>query len=271
MNDQVTLLEATNIKSGYKTREVIRDISFKVRSGTLLGVIGPNGSGKSTLIKTLTGLVPLTGGTILLKGRHLSLYKALERAENMSVVPQIEQPAFAFSVREVVEMGRHPHHLPKDILGNHQTSVQNALEATDTAHLAKRRIDELSSGELQRVMIARALAQETPVMLLDEPTAHLDLAHQQSIFELLVRLSHTQGKAIICVSHDLNLAAEYCDALMLVSIGKIFTMGAPREVLTAQNLQSVYGTLVYVRDNPVSGQPLVLPNKPKPAESGDES
>jgi len=252
-------LEAVNLACGYDAREVLHGIDLTLRAGEFLGVIGPNGSGKSTLIKALTGALPLLRGEVRLAGRRLPDYAPREQARIMAVVPQVSVPVFAFTVREMVEMGRHPHLGRFGTLGAaDHAAVDEALALTDTAALSQRAIDQLSSGELQRVTIARALAQQPRVLLLDEPTAHLDIGHQLDIFELLTRLSREQGLAVLCVSHDLNLAAEYCARLVLFSVGTIAASGTAGEVVTEANLQTVYGTLVRVEANPYSGQPLVL-------------
>lgn len=253
------VLEASTLVGGYGERDVLRGVELALFPGEFLGVIGPNGSGKSTLIKALTGILPLRQGEVRLAGRPLRDYTPREQARLVAVVPQVSVPVFAFSVREVVEMGRNPH------LGRFSApgpldrdAVDEALTLTDVVHLQHRAIDQLSSGELQRVTIARALAQHPRVLLLDEPTAHLDLGHQLDIFDLLVRLNVEQGLSVLCVSHDLNLAAEYCRRLVLFSVGKVYATGSANEVITEANLQAVYGTLVRVEANPYSGQPLVL-------------
>jgi len=253
------ILEARGVACGYNGREVLHGIDLALRSGEFLGVIGPNGSGKSTLIKALTGVLPLKSGEVRVAGRSLREYKPLELARMLAVVPQLSVPAFAFTVRETVEMGRHPHqHGFGALTAKDRAAVDEAIELTDISHLQKRAIDRLSSGELQRVTIARALAQRPRVLLLDEPTAHLDIGHQLDIFELLVRLQREQDMAVLCISHDLNLAAEYCGRLLLFSVGKVYASGSAAEVVTADNLGAVYGALVRVEANPYSGQPFVL-------------
>ncbi|MHB9131591.1 MAG: heme ABC transporter ATP-binding protein [Armatimonadota bacterium] len=262
MSDGAPMLEARGVMAGYDGRDILRGIDLALHPGEFLGIIGPNGSGKSTLIKALTGVLPLRQGEVLLDGRPLRSYDAREQARVMAVVPQVSVPLFSFSVREVVEMGRHPHLARFATPGEvDAAAIDEALALTDTTHLQHRPIDQLSSGELQRVTIARALAQQPHVLLLDEPTAHLDIGHQMDIFELLTRLSAEQGLAVLCISHDLNLAAEYCRRLILFSIGKVYANGNPTEVITEANLGAVYGTLVRVEANPYSGQPIVLHNR----------
>lgn len=259
MTGEPAMLEGDALVAGYNGRDVLHMVSLSLHAGEFLGVIGPNGSGKSTLIKALTGVLPLRAGEVRLAGKPLHSYTSREQAQIVAVVPQPSVPVFAFSVREMVEMGRHPH------LGrftglqarDHQ-AVDQAIAMTDIAHLQSRTVDQLSAGELQRVIIARALAQQPRVLLLDEPTAHLDIGHQMDIFALLVRLSSEQGLAVLCISHDLNLAAEYCRRLLLFSVGRVFAEGEPSAVVTEENLLAVYGTLVRVQSSPYSGQPMVL-------------
>ncbi|OPZ79659.1 MAG: Hemin import ATP-binding protein HmuV [bacterium ADurb.Bin429] len=265
------ILEVRSLVCGYDERPVLRGVSFALAPGEFLGVIGPNGSGKSTLIKALTGLLPPQGGEVLLAGMPVASYPPREVARRVAVVPQTSHPAFAFTVREVVEMGRHPY------LGRFATpgsedrqAVDEALALTDLLDLQHRPVDHLSGGEFQRVTIARALAQRPAVLLLDEPTAHLDIGHQLAIFDLLARLHVEQNLAVLCVSHDLNLAAEYCQRLLLLSIGTVYAEGAPTAVITQENLLAVYGTLVRVAANPHSGQPMVLINRDLPVEEQEE-
>ena len=252
------MLQGRRLVAGYGDRDVLRGVNLSLSAGEFLGVIGPNGSGKSTLIKALTGVLALREGEVFLAGKPLRQYSTREQAQVLAVVPQPSVPVFAFSVREMVEMGRHPHLGRFTAFGEtDRAAVDEAVELTDIAHLQSRTVDQLSAGELQRVIIARALAQRPRVLLLDEPTAHLDIGHQMDIFELLVRLSG-EGLAILCISHDLNLAAEYCRRLLLFSVGQVYADGDPTAVVTEENLLAVYGTLVRVQSSPYSGQPMVL-------------
>jgi iron complex transport system ATP-binding protein len=256
------VLEARSLVGGYDGRPVLRGVSCALAPGEFLGVIGPNGSGKSTLIRAITGLLPLREGEVRVADKPLAAYPARELARWIAVVPQISHPAFAFTVREVVEMGRHPY------LGRFaapgpadREAVEEAMALTDLLDLRNRPVDQLSGGEFQRVVIARALAQQPKILLLDEPTAHLDIGHQVATFELLARLHTEQNLAVLCVSHDLNLAAEYCRRLLLFSMGTVYAEGSPTAVITQDNLLAVYGTLVRVAENPHSGQPMVLLNR----------
>lgn len=258
MNESV-LLQANDLVAGYTERNVLRGVTIALSAGIFTGVIGPNGSGKSTLIKALTGILPLREGRLLLENRPLKAYSSREIAQKVAVVPQPSIPVFAFTVREMVEMGRHPHLGRFSGFSEQDRAIVNeAIELTDISHLCTRTVDQLSAGELQRVTIARALAQQPKILLLDEPTAHLDIGHQMDIFELLVRLTTEQHLAVLCISHDLNLAAEYCKQVILFSEGRIYSEGDPTSVVTEANLRAVYGTLVRVQTSPYSGQPVVL-------------
>lgn len=265
------LLEARHLVGGYAGRDVLHDVSLTLSPGDFVGVIGPNGCGKSTLLAALTGWLALRGGEVRLLGRPLADYATHDIARQVAVVPQSSVPAFSFTVRETVEMGRYPH-LGRFAALNAEDRrlVDEAMAITDVAHLHDRPVDRLSGGEYQRVTIARALAQHPRVLLLDEPTAHLDLGHQQAIFELLMELHTTRQMAVLCVSHDINLAAEYCRQLLLMSAGRVITIGTPEAVITEEYLHAVYGTLVRVHANPYSGQPLVVLEKRAPVEEGVE-
>lgn len=261
------LLEAEAVVAGYDERDVLRGVSLSLHAGDFLGIIGPNGCGKSTLLAALSGWLPLRHGAIRLQGQPLAAHSQQELARLLAVVPQASTPAFAFNVRETVAMGRYPHlgrfAVPS---ARDRAIIDEALALTDLIHLQRRPVDQLSGGEYQRVTIARALAQQPRVLLLDEPTAHLDLGHQQAIFELLVRLHREHHMGILCVSHDINLAAEYCPRLLLMSLGQVVVNGTPEEVITETHLGDVYCTLVRVHANPYSGQPLVVLQKQARAE-----
>lgn len=258
--------ELRGVSSGYFNRPVLRGVSFGVRPGEFVGVVGPNGSGKSTLIRTLTGLLKTMDGAISLRGRALTGYPHLEQARQVAVVPQSQAILFAFSVREIVEMGRYPHCGSLNRPGPRDREVvTRALAEADVAHLADRSVDQLSGGELQRVTLARALAQETPGLLLDEPTAHQDLKHQLQVFELLQRRCREHQSCVLCVLHDLNLAAEFCSRILLLSEGRLIADGKPEAVFTPGLLRQVYAVETEVGANPFSGRPtIVLKREPRP-------
>jgi len=244
----MSLLQLRAVSAGYERRHpILQDLDFDVRGGTFLGLIGPNGSGKSTLIRAITGLIPFRVGQVLLDGVALSDLGRKEIARFFAVLPQDTSCSFSFSVREIVGMGRHPH------LGRFRGPgkddariVEESLERTDALHLAERSVLELSGGERQRVAIARALAQKPRVLLLDEPTSHLDLNHRIEILDLLHELNQEEGLTLLCVTHDLNEAAEYCDHILLLNQGCSRAFGTPTEVLTPAILHDAYGIDVAV-------------------------
>jgi iron complex transport system ATP-binding protein len=252
------MIEVNSVFFRYHQDWVLQDVSFQVRKGAFVGVIGPNGSGKTTLLKILYRLLTPQRGEVLFD--HLSLKKMSrgEIAKKIAVVAQEAYPAFPFRVIEMVLMGRSPYlgHLmfesPKDL-----EIAKRAMEWTEILPISQRPIDELSGGERKRVYIARALAQEPEVILLDEPTTNLDIHHQVESLDLVLSLNREKGLTILMASHDLNLASEYCDRLILLQHGKIFHMGPPEEVMTRENIEKVYGCQVWVDRNPVSGMPRV--------------
>lgn len=258
-------IEACNLVAGYGTRIVLHNISLRLKAGEFVGLIGPNGAGKSTLLRTLVHTPPPRQGTVWLDGKRIQHFSAREIARRIAFVPQTEPTLFEFTVREVVLMGRHPH--VRGMFGETSedfTLATRAMAAADILHLADRPVTALSGGEHRRVLIARALAQNAPTLLLDEPTAHLDLMHQTDLLRVVRRQVDREGAAVLAALHDLNMAAEFCDRLILLSSGRIAAEGAPGTVLTAETLLHVYGVPVQVVRNPTSGQPLVLPTYPAP-------
>ncbi len=265
------MLEIRDLTVAYGELVALRQVSLSLGAGELLGVVGPNGSGKSTLIRAITRLVRPLGGDIHLDGKEVGRLSQRELARWAAVVPQNPYLPDAFTVLEVALMGRTPH------LGLLQSEgradlavVRRALEQTDTWHLASRRMGELSGGERQRVVVARALAQETPLLLLDEPTAHLDMGHQAVVFDLVRQLCRREGKGVLAAIHDLSLAGQYCDRLVMLNEGRVVGEGEPQEVLSPRLLASVYGTRVSVFPHPLTGRPVVTPMS-EAARSGLEA
>lgn len=253
----------------HKAQWALRDVSFLVKSGEMLGIVGPNGSGKTSLLKLLARIVPEQQGVIRLFGTPLAELKQENVARDVGFVPQDTSQTFPFTVAETVLMGRFPHrHRTPWDLGFGWDSpadraiAQQAMAAMDVWKLAGRRVTELSGGERQRVMIARSLTQEPRVLLLDEPTAFLDLQHQVGISALLHRMKQERGLTIVLVSHDLNLASQYCDRVLLLDRGEIVRLGMPAEVVRQDVLESVYRCRVLVDCHPISGLPRVtLPSR----------
>ena len=265
-----TRLAAENIEIRYSAEAaaVVAQLTLALGLGFFTGVIGPNGSGKSSLIRALSRTLKPAGGAVLLDGQNLySMHSARASAQAIGVVPQDTSVSLNFSVREVVRMGRAPH-LPVRPFASETAEdeqiVAAALRQARVEDLAERPVTTLSGGERQRVLLARALAQQPEILLLDEPTANLDLRHQAEVLTLAREVAHS-GSTVLAVLHDVNLAAAYCDTLVLLHGGQIAASGTPSDVLTAGNLQAVYGTRVWVRPHPISGRPLVV-SLPEPPE-----
>jgi iron complex transport system ATP-binding protein len=252
-------LSLKNVTLGYGSRTVLTGVSLEVVPGEILGVVGPNGCGKSTLIKGITKVLPLTDGDILLDGRSLRTFSQNEIARYVAVVPQSVSLPEAFTSFEIVMMGRTPHMKFLEYEGQKDVDITvKAMKMTDTLHLAGRRAGELSGGERQRLTIARALAQQPQIILLDEPTSHLDINYQIETLELISGLCKTEGLAVLAALHDLNLAAQYCDRIIMLNKGCIFDEGNPCEVVTAVNVKQVYGADVCISPHPVNKLPVTL-------------
>ncbi|HET6453729.1 MAG TPA: heme ABC transporter ATP-binding protein [Armatimonadota bacterium] len=253
------LFELDRVNVSLNSARILNGISFEIRAGEFLGVIGPNGSGKSTLLRTMAGVLTPLSGSVRLDGSEVARIHGRQLARRLAIVPQDNPIAFDFTVQEIVLMGRSPHLRRFEIEKGRDAEIAvDALRRTNLLHLADRSIGTLSGGERQRAMIARALAQQTDILFLDEPTAHLDINYQVEILDLARRENAENGKTVVVVLHDLNLAAEFCDRLIMLSEGSVFAAGSPEEVITRENVQQVYGTSVWVRKHPTSGRPYVL-------------
>lgn len=254
-----TLLKINNLSGGYGKEVVIKDISFEIKGGDFLGIIGPNGSGKSTLLRLMSRVLPPRKGKIFLEEKDIAKMNLKEFCRKVAFVPQDTLITFSFSVWEIVLMGRIPHLKRLQLENKRDFSIaENALFLTDTLYIKEKEIENLSAGERQRVIIAKALAQEPILLFLDEPTSHLDIGHQIQILDLLKKLNHDKNLTIVMVIHDLNLASEYCNRIILLNEGRIFKEGGPAEVLTYQNIETVYKTIVVVNKNPISSKPYVI-------------
>jgi len=253
------MIELKDVSLGYDHRVILNNINFKVVPGEILGLIGPNGSGKSTLLKGITRLINIFSGHIFIDGQDIKSIKRGELARLVATVPQNPVLPEAFTAFEMVLMGRTPWLGLLRYEGEKDMAIAwQAMEATKTEVFADRRVGELSGGERQRLIIARALTQQPKVLLLDEPTAHLDINHQVEILDLVKSLCNEQSLAVIAALHDLNLAAQYCDWLVMLNGGGIHSEGIPPDVLTAQNIKEVYGAEVCVYPHPVNKLPTTL-------------
>jgi len=238
---------------------VLDGVTMTVPEGALYAVLGPNGSGKSTLLKALMGVIPVAAGSALVGGRPASSWKRREMARAVGAVAQSETLTFPLTVRELVAMGRYAHQGALSAESPHdRRAIDAALEACDVTELAERDATTLSGGELQRVRIARALAQEPSALVLDEPTASLDIRHEMAILELLEH-SARRGITVLLITHGLDLAARYADRMLLLDRGRVAAEGAPGKVLDARTLSDVYGWPVAVTDDHVTGVPRVIP------------
>jgi len=254
-----TIFSLTQINFSYGELRVLHNINLEVTKGEVIGIIGPNGSGKSTLLKVLAGYLAPEDGSVRFLNRDLTGYNKKELARIIATLPQMLDIPFPYTVHEFVMMGRYPHFQKGFFYGIEEKKiVTDILEMMEIAHLQGRKIDALSEGERQRVYLAQCIAQEPEVILLDEPVSHLDIKHQMRTLEFLDTL-HRDGLTILMVLHDLNLASEFCTRIVLLSKGYLYADGTPEVVLTYQNIEVVYDTIILVRENPLSKKPFVIP------------
>ena len=251
-------ISVKDVWASYGEREILNGFDLNVEQGSFVALAGPNGVGKSTLLRLVSGVIKPTRGSIEVAGRDILALSARERARLVAVVPQDPELPNGAPAIEVVLMGRNPHLglLSWESDSDVQTAVE-AMQMTYTDDLFERPVDELSGGERQRVAIAIALAQQTPIILLDEPTANLDLAYQPAIMELMRGLV-ASGKTILAAVHDLTLAAQFCDKVALMRSGVILTIGPPEEALTEENIRTVYGADVRIMEHPETGKPVIV-------------
>ncbi len=254
-----TLLKINGLSGGYNREAIVKDISLDIKKGDFLGIIGPNGSGKTTLLRLLSRILAPQKGNILLEGNDIKSMDLKKFCQKAAFVSEDNGINFSFSVLEVVLMGRIPHLARLQVETKEDFAIaEKSLDITDALGLKEKMIDELSAGERQRVIIAKALAQQPALLFLDEPTSHLDIGHKIQVLDLLKRLNRQDSLTIVMVLHDLNLASEYCNRIVLLDQGRIFKQGSPREVLTYQNIEAVYKTVVVVNDNPINSKPYVV-------------
>jgi len=253
-------LSVEGVTLGYAERTVVEDVDLDVAPGRITCIVGANACGKSTLLRAMARLLKPRAGQVVLDGRDLHAMPTKQVARTLGLLPQSPIAPEGIVVADLVARGRHPH---QGVLARwtsaDEEAVAEALRLTDTAALADRCVDELSGGQRQRVWIAMALAQQTDLLLLDEPTTFLDVAHQVDVLDLLTDLNRQRGTTIVMVLHDLNLAARYADHLVAVRAGRLHAAGDPAEVLTADVVRDVFGMESQVVEDPVSGKPIVLP------------
>ncbi|MBE0478991.1 ATP-binding cassette domain-containing protein [Candidatus Aerophobetes bacterium] len=254
------MIEITNVSCSFNGKNILQGVSFNLSAGDFLGLVGPNGAGKTTLLRLISGLIPAGKGEVLFDGKNISFMERRNISRKLAMVQQNTYISFPFTAFEVVLMGRHPY------LGRFEREkkddidkVEQCMHLTKTWHLKDKKVTEISGGELQRVIIAQALVQDTPFLLLDEPTSHLDINNELEILEIILRLNREKSKGVILVSHDLNLAARYCGRLILLKEGKIFAEGEVEKVLTPENIRSVYHLNALVKKHPLTGFVYTLP------------
>jgi len=262
MSEQTPLIELDSVGLALDGRAIVKNVSMQVFPGEVLALVGPNGAGKSSILSVMAGDVRATSGTATVGGKHVGKYRPGEAARVRSVLMQSNQVSFPFTVQEVVEMGRAPWARTPEV-ANDDALIQDALRLADVEHLVERRFNQLSGGEKARVSLARVLAQRTPVMLLDEPTAALDLRHQESVMAA-IRTFANAGCAVVVVLHDLSIAAGYADRIAMIVEGKLDAIGTPDEVIVADRVSRVYGVDVDIESVGNPQRPVILPQRQIP-------
>lgn len=253
-------LRTENLQVGYDTRVIISDLTVEIPDNKVTTIIGPNGCGKSTLLRALARLLPPQSGQILLDDRDITTIRPKQVARTLGLLPQNPIAPDGLTVIDLVARGRHPHqHWYQQATPEDDAAVERALEMTDTTSLADRPLNSLSGGQRQRVWIALTLAQETELLLLDEPTTYLDLAHSVDVLDLVDELKTRHGKTVVMVLHDLNLAIRYSDLLFVMRDGAMVATGAPSEVVTSEMLSEAFGLNSQVIPDPVFGHPMIVP------------
>ncbi|MFE1955793.1 ABC transporter ATP-binding protein [Streptomyces sp. NPDC059524] len=256
-------LSARDLTLAYEDRTVVHNLDLAVPDGQVTVIVGPNACGKSTTLRALGRLLKPAGGSVLLDGKALAELPTKKIAQRIGLLPQSPVAPEAITVGDLVSRGRQPHQSWWQQWSEaDEKAVTEAMERTDVAALADRNVDELSGGQRQRVWIAMALAQETDILLLDEPTTFLDIAHQVEVLDLVRQLNHDRGRTIAVVLHDLNQAARYADHLVAMKSGRIVAEGPPAEIVTESLVKEVFGLTCVVVPDPVTGSPLVVPGTP---------
>ena len=253
-------LTASRLSAGYGDTEILHELDLAVPPGRITAIVGANACGKSTLLRTMSRLLSPHRGHVLLDGKSIHRTPPRELARTLGLLPQSPIAPEGITVADLVSRGRHPHQgLFSRWTRKDDEAVDGALTATKTTELAERPVDELSGGQRQRVWIAMALAQQTEILLLDEPTTFLDISHQVEVLDLLTDLNHARGTTVVMVLHDLNLAARYADHLVAMAKGRVHVSGKPEDVLTEENVRQVFGLESRIVTDPTSGRPIMLP------------
>lgn len=252
-------LAARSVTLGYEARTICRDLTLAIPPGSFTVVVGPNACGKSTLLRAMARLLVPTQGQVVLDGQDINRLKTRDVARRLGLLPQTSSAPDGLSVAELVARGRYPHQsFLRQWSAADEEAVRSAIAATSLADLSDRPVDTLSGGQRQRAWVAMALAQETPILLLDEPTTFLDIAHQIDLMDLLERLNH-EGRTIVAVLHDLNQAARYASHLVAMKDGKVIAEGPPADVVTREMVKIIFDIACVVMDDPVTGLPMVVP------------
>ncbi len=261
------MLKIEQLTGGYGGKPIIKDVNFSVKKGEFFGILGPNGSGKTTLLKMLSGVHPITSGSISMKGKQLHAYTAKELARVLAVLPQTMEQSYTYSVKEVVSLGRYAYQRGffKTLSAEDERKITDAMQQVNISKFANKSIHALSGGERQRTYLAQALAQEPELLLLDEPTNHLDLSHQKNLLDTLRKWTEEKGLTILAVFHDLDLASLYCDRLLMLHDGHVHSLATPAEVLREEAIEHVYKTKTKRLIHPERSRPLmtILPKKLK--------
>jgi iron complex transport system ATP-binding protein len=254
------VMDIKKLYSGYGKEHILKGIDIGIEEGELVGIIGPNGSGKTTLLRTMTGILKTGKGSVFIQDNKLSSFTAKEVARKIAVVTQNIEPVM-ITVAEYVLMGRLPYYGKFQFFEKKQDLElsEKYMKLTDVFPFKDKLMSEISGGERQRAQVARALVQQPLILLLDEPTSHLDITHQVKILDLVKKLNRDLNLTVVMVIHDLNMAAEYCSKLVMLKQGRVFTENSPDQVLTYKNIEDVYETLVIVEKNPLTGKPFVIP------------
>lgn len=254
------MLHVRDLTVSYGAAKIIDGLALDVPRGGVTTIVGPNGCGKSTLLRAVAGLIPRERGEVVLNGRNTTEMKRREIARTLAVLPQTPVAPDGLTVRDLVGRGRHPHQTwLRQTSGNDRAMVDEMMELTQVAEFAERPLERLSGGQRQRAWIAMVLAQDTPLVLLDEPTTYLDLSHCVELLALIRRLADEMGRTVVMVLHDLNLAARFSDQLVVMKGGEVQAAGTPAEVVSEQLLADVFSLPAVVTEDPVAGGPLIVP------------